>query len=77
MKDKIYNIVMSEDNGFSWRGIVAKDSSFYISLDKNKPADIYYATGKNIYYSSDYGTTFILFNSLPDNIVGIYKKIKL
>jgi hypothetical protein len=72
MKGKSYNIVMSEDNGYSWKGIVAKDSSIYLTIDKNKPADLYYAVGKNIYHSSDFGNSFTLFKSLPNSIAGIY-----
>ena len=72
MKGSRYNIVMSEDNGYSWKGIVAKDSSIYLTVDKNKPADLYYAVGKNIYHSSDFGNSFTLFKSLPNYIAGIY-----
>jgi hypothetical protein len=74
MKDKIYNIVMSEDNGYTWKGIVASNKSIYVSIDKSKPTDVYYATGKSIFYSANNGSSFTTFNSLPDTLVGIYKK---
>lgn len=74
--DSDNNLVMSEDNGYTWRGIIQSKDPIYIALDKDNPEDIYYAAGKEIYFSSEYGKKFTLYNSLSSNICGICKKNK-
>jgi len=73
-KDSLLYLVVSKDNGNSWNGIVQSADPIVVTLDNAKPADIYYGSGKKIYYSSDYGNSFRLFNTVSDNIIGIHKR---
>lgn len=72
-KDSVNYLVMSADNGYSWKGI-ASGVSDMITLDNSKPGDVYYAAGKSIYYSSNFGQSFGIFKTMSENLVGIFKK---
>lgn len=69
-------ISVSDQNGdsFSWKKIWESSRKIFISLDQSLSGAIYLSEGKNIYVSSDYGKTFLLFKTLDKSIVGIYKK---
>jgi len=71
-------ISVSDKNGdaFSWKKIWESPRKIFISVDQSLLVGplLYLADGKNIYLSSDYGNTFVLFKTLDKSIVGIYKK---
>lgn len=69
------NILMiSEDNGNTWNQAFSCTDPICICLDDNRISDVYYSAGKKIFYSSDYGKNFSLFNEVSDNILGLYKE---
>ena len=74
VKDKSKFLLMSDNNGYTWKSIIKSDDTLLICLDKERPGNLYYSVKNNIYYSSDYGNSFTLFNALPENIIGICKK---
>ena len=70
-------ISVSDKKGdaFSWKKIWESPRKISIAVDQSIAGSVLYlADGKNIYLSSDYGNTFVLFKTLDKNIVGIYKK---
>jgi hypothetical protein len=72
-----YNFMKLSTGGgepFSWVIKKQSDIPIYLSNDSEIPGLIFYANGKNIYKSNDFGITFNLYKTLERNIVGIYKK---
>ncbi len=72
-----YNFMKLSTGGgepFSWVIKKQSDIPIYFSNDSEIPGLIFYANGKNIYKSNDFGITFNLYKTLDRNIVGIYKK---
>ncbi|MBK6914333.1 MAG: T9SS type A sorting domain-containing protein [Ignavibacteriales bacterium] len=72
-----YNFMKLSTGGgepFSWVIKKQSDIPIYLSNDSEIPGFIFYANGKNIYKSNDFGITFNLYKTLERNIVGIYKK---
>ncbi len=72
----ISNIFVSNDNGnpFTWNAIVSKDIPIKFAFDENQTGEIYYSEDKQIFKSTDYGTTFILYKTLDRKVTGLYKK---
>ncbi|MFA4924626.1 MAG: T9SS type A sorting domain-containing protein [Ignavibacteriaceae bacterium] len=75
-----YSFISVSDNkgdAFSWKKIWESQHNIFISVDQSILVGplLYLADGKNIFLSSDYGKTFLLFQTLDKNIVGIYKKL--
>lgn len=68
------HFVRSSNNGNSWAQIYSDTSRLYLSVDESQPNKIYFAKLNKIYESIDYGTSFTLYKTLNNNIVGIYKK---
>lgn len=72
-----YNFMKLSTGGgepFSWVIKKQSDIPIYFSNDSEISGLIFYANGKNIYKSNDFGITFNLYKTLERNIVGIYKK---
>ncbi len=72
----ISNIFVSNDKGnpFTWNSIVSEEIPLKFAFDENQTGEIYYSTGKQIFKSTDYGTTFNLYKSLDRKVTGLYKK---
>jgi hypothetical protein len=70
---KIYK---SGDNGnpFTWNTILEYPAKIWFSLDQYQTGEIYYATGKQIFKSTNFGNTFLLYKTLHKTITGLYKK---
>ena len=76
---KAYNKLIVSDNigeQFSWETVFTKSTSdpFYFSNDISLSGSIYISEGKNIFHSSDFGSSINLYKTLERKIVGIYKK---
>jgi len=69
-------LIVSNNLGqqFSWIEKYSSASKIFFTVDYSVSGNIYLATGKNIFNSSDYGDNFSLYKSLDRKIVGIYKK---
>jgi len=70
---KIYK---SSDNGnpFTWNTILEYPGKIWLTLDDIQAGEIYYSAGKQIFKSTDFGNTFILYKELERKITGLYKK---
>jgi len=70
---KIYK---SSENGnpFTWNTILEYPAKIWFTLDDIQAGEIYYSAGKQIFKSTDFGNTFILYNELKRKITGLYKK---
>jgi len=70
---KIYK---SSDNGnpFTWNTLLDYPAKIWFTLDDYQPGEIYYSAGKQIFKSTDFGNTFILYKELERKITGLYKK---
>lgn len=66
---------VSDNNGElnSWRQTFSFDSEIIIDNDKTKPGYLILASGKQLYLSQDYGSTFQLIEEFSEMIVGIYR----
>jgi len=71
-----YKFLVSNNagNAYSWQDKFTSILPIYLSIDYSIAGSVYLATGKNIYHSTDFGSTFNLFKSFEMNLVGIYKK---
>ena len=72
-----YNLMKLSTGGgepFSWMIREQSGQPIYFSNDTEIPGLIFYANGKNIYKSNDFGITFNPYKTLERNIIGIYKK---
>jgi len=68
------NLMVSEDNGFSWHCMLTKPRKILLCLDKSKSNLLYFSVKNSIYLSTDYGKTISVYQTMPDSIVGLYKK---
>jgi hypothetical protein len=64
----------NEGNAFSWDQRYESENPFYIAIDSTHSGLIYLADGKQILKSTTAGVNFEPYKSLPNKIVGIYKK---
>ena len=64
----------NQGNAFTWTTIYNSNQHFYVCLDPSQSGSIYLADGKKIFRSTDYGTTFSLYQEIEHRIIGIYKK---
>lgn len=74
LKDSLNYIVMSEDNGYNWKGIVGNKKPLIVSLNSAVPAEVYYSVGQKVYFSNNFGNSFTEYKTFSDSIVGLYKK---
>lgn len=67
---------VSNDNGsaYSWSKIYESENPFYFSIDTTQNGLLYIAAGKNILKSINSGLSFNHYKTLPNKLVGIYKK---
>src|ERR1035437_342911 len=74
--NRVYKFSVSNHGGDanSWQFKLTSTSPIYLSIDNSVAGSVYLATGKYIYYSTDFGNTFNLFQTFDRNLVGIYKK---
>jgi hypothetical protein len=63
-----------QGNANSWTEIYDGVREIFPSVDYSQSGSIYFADGRYIYHSTDYGSTFNEFKVLDRKIVGIYKK---
>jgi hypothetical protein len=69
-------IYKSSENGnpFTWNTLLDYPAKIWFALDDIQPGEIYYSAGKQIFKSTDFGNTFILYKELERKITGLYKK---
>ena len=72
--DKALKRSSSQGNAFTWQTVYTSNNDIYISIDNSQSGAVYLADGKNIFYSSNYGSSFSAFRELDNSIIGIYKK---
>ena len=72
----ISNINVSNDNGnpFTWTNVISQNNQIKFTNDESNSGEIYYSLQKNIFKSTDYGSTFQFYKQLSENITGLYKK---
>ena len=70
------SLQVSDQNGDegSWSTQVEVEGTLPFTFDEETSGEIYYSTGKQIFKSTDYGTTFGLYKTLDRNVTGLYKK---
>ncbi len=64
----------NEGNAFSWAQSFESENPFYIAIDSTQSGLIYLADGKQIFKSTTAGSNFETYKTLPNKLVGIYKK---
>ena len=68
------NVSHNNGNAYTWTRIYESENPFFVSIDKTQNGLLYLADGRNIYKSTNSGADFSSFKTLPNKIVGIYKK---
>jgi hypothetical protein len=70
------NINVSNDNGnpFTWTNVISQNNQIKFTNDESNSGEIYYSLQKNIFKSTDYGSTFQFYKQLSENITGLFKK---
>jgi hypothetical protein len=71
-----FRFLVSNNSGEtnSWNVMYTSPLQIYLSVDNSVAGSIYLATGRHIYHSSDFGSTFSLIQTFDRSLVGIYKK---
>ncbi len=71
-----YHLIVSDNKGnqFSWDVKYSSDEPIYFSIDKLQSGKIILATGRKIFVSTDYGSTFTLLKILPRKLIGVHQK---
>ncbi|MHC1736753.1 MAG: T9SS type A sorting domain-containing protein [Ignavibacteriaceae bacterium] len=74
--DGFFCLIRSDNfgNTGSWFEIYRNRNDFFVSLDPSKTGHIYIGTGRNIFLSTNFGTTFSIWKTLNNKTLGIYKK---
>src|SRR5574338_257909 len=68
------NVSNNKGNAFTWTKTYESDTQFFISIDSTQSGVVYLADGRSIYKSVNNGYTFTHYKSLPNKLIGIYKK---
>ena len=70
----VLSVSTNYGNAFSWLKIYESENPFYITIDSTQSGLIYLADGKQILKSINAGIDFSYYKTLPNKLVGIYKK---
>ena len=75
-KSGIYYLLRSEDKGNpgTWDLLLQSSKEINFSIDDSVSGVAYYSSGKNLYKTEDYGSSFNVVDEYDLNITGIYKK---
>ncbi len=68
------NLSNNKGNAFTWSKIYESDHPFYITIDSTQSGVIYLADSRQIYKSTNAGYDFYPYKTLPNKLIGIYKK---
>lgn len=77
--NKIYggyalNVSNNKGDAFTWTKTYQSENPIFITIDSTQSGVIFLADGRSIYKSINNGYTFTHYKSLPNKLVGIYKK---
>ena len=68
------NVSNNKGNAFTWTKTYQSENPFYVTIDSTQSGVVYLADGRRIYKSVNNGYTFNLYKTLPNKLIGIYKK---
>jgi len=76
MQEYLSKIYVSNNHGnpFTWTNLFTYNIPIRFTLDEYQSGEVYYSIQKNIFKSTNFGNTFILYNELERKITGLYKK---
>ncbi len=73
-----YKLKISNDQGElnSWSNLISSSSKIIFCIDDSSSGELYYAAGKTVYQSLDYGNYFEPIYEFDFKVTGLYKKPK-
>ena len=69
----LHNLAVSKDFGESWEIVYSDSSKFYFSFAPYNPAEVFITKDNSILKSENYGLTFLPYQTVKEEFLGIYK----
>ena len=69
----VYSLAISKDYGESWEIVYSDSSRFYFSFAPTNPSEIFITKDNSILKSENYGSTFLPYQTVKEDFLGIYK----
>ncbi len=69
----VYRLAVSKDFGESWEIVYSDSSKFFFSFAPQNPSEVFITKDNSILKSENYGSTFLPYQTVKEDFLGIYK----